>query len=517
MKKIPLLLSFLSTLTLSAPAGAQLLRGVCGTTMEDQLLFEPRLLANLQEAATAVHERGSVQYVPVHFHLVADATGKGRILEARVLDQLCTLNEAFAPMNIRFYLRPHQVYGTLFNYNINHNNVYNDQTAWSVMQAQRHTNAMNIYIVNQAVVSSNQQGVTLGYYSPQRDWIVCRKDQISGAKNNSTLAHEIGHFFSLQHTFLGWESQPFDNTFPSWPKAPATSPGGVPTERMNGTNCTTAADKICDTPPDYNFGYGATSCTYNGSAQDPLGVPVVPMANNMMGYFNFCSEYVFTPQQQSAILADRAKPARNYLNNTFSPIATEISTPTDLLIAPIGGASVPFYDEVVVEWKSVAGANYYLVEFDIVSSFTSSFAQSFVTNNTSLTVKTLQPNRLYQWRVRPFNQYVTCAAARQSSFRTSTTSAVGEISQLARWQVVPNPLSSGTPLQLQVETTAPFWAEVRVADATGRWVYVQREIYFPTGEHVLELPAEVFGQAGVYLVSLQNEAGRSVRRVVVGR
>ncbi len=510
-------LAFVGLISPAICVMAQTVRGVCGTTVEDQLLFEPYLLANLEHAAKAGVEERSVQYVPVHFHLVGDAQGAGRVRESRVLDQLCALNDAFAPMNIRFYLRPHPIHGTIFNYNINNDNVYNNQSAWTVMQSQRHPNAMNIYIVNQAGTSNNQPGLTLAYYSPQRDWIVSRRDQINGNKSNSTLPHEVGHFFSLQHTFFGWESQPFDNSFPSWPKAPATSPGGVPTERMNGTNCTTAADKICDTPPDYNFGFGTSGCTYNGGAQDPLGVLVEPMANNMMGYFNGCSEYVFTPQQQSAILADRASSRRNYLNNTFSPVATTINTPADLLIAPIGGATEPFYDDITVEWRPVEGATYYLVEFDIVGSFSSSFAQAFITNNTSLNVRTLQPNRLYQWRVRPFNEYVTCAASRQSSFRTSSTSAVGEISQIAQWQMAPNPLREGGTLRLMLETTASFEAEMRVIDAIGCIVYALPHLYVAAGEQVVEVPGAVFGQAGVYAVVMQNKDGCSVRRVVVSR
>lgn len=517
MKKVLFPLASLFLFSFPVALVAQAAHGVCGTTIEDQLLIEPRLIANLERAATGVLERGNIQYVPIHFHLVGDNAGNGRVLESRVLDQLCALNDAFAPMNIRFYLRPHPTFGTIFNYNLNNDNVYNNQTAWFTMQSQRHPNAMNIYIVNNAAVSNNQQGITLAYYSPQRDWIVSRRDQISGQKSNSTLPHEVGHFFSLNHTFFGWESQPFDSTFPSWPNAPATSPGGIATERVNGTNCTTAADRICDTPPDYNFGFGATSCAYNGGARDPLGQPVTPMANNMMGYFNLCSEYVFTPQQQSAILADRASSQRNYLNNNFAPIATEINTPTDLLTAPVGGVNVPFFDEVPVEWKPVAGATYYLVEFDIVSSFSSSFAQAFITTGTTLTVRTLQPNRLYQWRVRPFNEYVTCAAARQSSFRTSSTSANREIAELTRWRLAPNPLMADAPLRLWVETNAPLQTDIRVLDATGRQTYARTGQHFSPGEQTLDLPAEAFSEAGVYLVLLQSESGRAVQRIVVTR
>ncbi|MEZ4948184.1 MAG: hypothetical protein R2784_02135 [Saprospiraceae bacterium] len=49
------------------------------------------------------------------------------------------------------------------------------------------------------------------------------------------------------------------------------SPNGSPTELQDGSNCTTAGDKICDTPPDYNFGLINGNSCYGG-AKDPNGV-----------------------------------------------------------------------------------------------------------------------------------------------------------------------------------------------------------------------------------------------------
>ena len=516
MKKIFLLLA--AVLIGGWAVSAQGQSGTCGTTLEDQLLFEGRLLENIERAtAGGVSERGAIQYVPVYFHLVGDASGNGKIKEARVLEQLCAMNTAFAPMDIRFYLRPHPTHGTLFNYGINNNNVYDNQTAWTTMNINRHPNAMNIFIVNQAGTSGNQSGLTLAYYSPQRDWIVSRKDQINGSAGNSTVPHEVGHFFSLQHTFLGWESQPFDQTFLTWPKAPATSPGGVATERVNGTNCTTAADKLCDTPPDYNFGFGASGCNYTGGAQDPNGDLAVPMANNMMGYFNFCSAYVFTQQQQNVVLADRASSSRNYLNNNFSPAATEINTPTDLLVSPAAGATVPYYDEVLFEWNAVPGATYYLLELDIVTSYSSPFSQSYLVNSTSKLVTGLTSNRSYFWRVRPINEYVTCATARQASFKTPLTSAVRTIEGLAGWQVTPNPVRSGASASVLVQAADGFEADIRVLDATGRQVYAQSGLHFSAGDSRVELPTGILDNNGLYVVLLQSGAGQEVRKIVVLR
>ena len=168
-------------LSLGTAALAQQSPGTCGTTFEDQLASRPRLRENLAavDAGNYVADRGAIQYVPIFFHLVGDASGNGKHKERLVLDQLCKLNAAYAPMDIRFYLSPHPIQG-LFDYSINNAGVYTSQTNTTLMQNRRHANALNVYVVNEAVSGNGQPGVTLAYYTPQRDWIVSRKDQING-------------------------------------------------------------------------------------------------------------------------------------------------------------------------------------------------------------------------------------------------------------------------------------------------------------------------------------------------
>ncbi|MCB9330451.1 MAG: T9SS type A sorting domain-containing protein [Lewinellaceae bacterium] len=494
---------------------AQQSRGVCGNSTEDQLMYEHRTIANVETAnAGGATDRGAVQYVPVYFHLVGDANGAGKVKERLVLDQLCALNEAFSTADIRFYLSVHPTQNTIFNYSINATNVYSNQDGWFTMQTNRHPNALNVYIVDEAVSGNNNPGITQAYYSNPRDWVVSRRDQISGATNNAVLPHEIGHFFSLDHTFFGWESNPFDSSDPTWPIAPSVSPGNVPTERMSGSNCNTAADKICDTPPDYNFGLYASSCSYNGGAKDPGNVDVVPMANNMMGYFNDCSNYVFTNQQKSVMMADLNSSARNYLDNNYTPPSEEINTPTDLLVSPGSGATVPYYDEVLVEWQDLPEATWYLLEFDFVSTYATPYAQSFMVNSNSKLVTTLLPNRTYYWRVRPINEYVTCAAVRQRTLKTPGTSAVRDIEGLTAWQIAPNPVRNGGNANLFVQAEQSFDANIRVFTTTGQEVLNLPKVHFENGDNKIEVPLSKLGN-GLYMVMLQTREGQAVRKLSV--
>lgn len=85
--------------------------------------------------------------------------------------------------------------------------------------------------------------------------------------NTATATHEIGHYLGLYHT---------DDDF-------RDSQGRI--ELVDGSNCTVAGDKICDTPAsprltDQNV--SATTCEYIGSETDPMGVPYSPDTFNFM-------------------------------------------------------------------------------------------------------------------------------------------------------------------------------------------------------------------------------------------
>jgi hypothetical protein len=488
---------------------------ICGTTIEDQKLMQPYLINNLQ---TIEHQSGAaetINYVPMHFHLVGDASGAGKQPERKILDLLCDMNDAYAPMNLRFYLKKHPTYG-LFDYTINNAGVYSDQTNTSLMTNRRNTSAINVYVVNTPSNGNNQPGTVLAYFNPQFDWIVCRKSQAQGGKNG-TLPHETGHFFSLMHTFFGYESNPFDPTDAGWPIAPLISPGGAPTEFQNGSNCSSAADMICDTPPDYNFGFTQGDCnTYTAGAEDPTGTPVVPMEKNFMSYFIGC-DYVFTAMQQAAVLADYATIHRNYIHYSFTPAATDITTPAGMLVSPTAGTIASTYDQVNFEWQAVTGATYYLLETDITPSFGSPLLQEFIVTGTTKLVTTLQKNKTYYWRVRPFNEYVTCAANSETNIlKTNDVSAVNNIQDVQAWQISPNPVAPGAPLRMAITTGNSIQATISILNAEGQLIFNQTNIQFPEGESAMDLPTNNLNN-GIYFVVLENQNGREVRKLSVIR
>ena len=93
-------------------------------------------------------------------------------------------------------------------------------------------NVINIYFAN-TVTSSDSGGGLCGYaYFPGGPEVILMDNGC--AINGSTLPHEMGHFFALYHTH-----------------GPSNS--ALTTELVNGTNCDTNGDLICDKSAELYF------------------------------------------------------------------------------------------------------------------------------------------------------------------------------------------------------------------------------------------------------------------------
>ncbi len=96
------------------------------------------------------------------------------------------------------------------------------------------------------------------------------------------LAHELGHYFQLLHTFAGTTSQIVNLTEPE---------------------CHQNGDGICDTPADPGVNIcptGGCGSNFNCTQNDPLGVPYNPDATLIMSYYS-CSPEKFTTQQKTVM------------------------------------------------------------------------------------------------------------------------------------------------------------------------------------------------------------------------
>ncbi|MEM9823222.1 MAG: zinc-dependent metalloprotease [Bacteroidota bacterium] len=459
----------------------------------------------------------AIQYVPLKFHLVADDNGQNRIPDIQVLDMLCILNDTYEDQEIQFYFLD----GT-FNY-INDTDIHqqpNSQT--NALKNHRIANAINIFITESTGITGGA-----GYYQLPAGWngndfiVVAR----SFAYNQNVLPHEIGHFFSLLHPFHGWENNPWNlsdwgspvGTFA--PSDPTLFPSDVLNERQDGSNCSTAADLICDTPPDYLFAQhpSQSGCNnWNIAVLDPANTLVDPMENNIMSYFNNCGSYIFTNGQKTAIVNDLLfSPDRSYVRSNYTPDLTLIEeVPT--LVFPANGSAVPSADQVVLSWIPVLTADFYVVEIDATPSFTSNLAQSKVVSASvpSAIFEQLAGNTQYFWRVRPFAEYVTCTGLSDRwSFTTPASTAVKELEAVEAMQMVPNPASTSSPLLLELQAKDAFSARIHLYDWSGQLLYQSGDRRFVAASQTYELPY-ILSEPGMYILQIQNEQGSSSRKFV---
>nr|MBP7185146.1 hypothetical protein [Saprospiraceae bacterium] len=366
MKKLlilPLLFFFASHLS------AQV-RGFCGTTENLDPMIE-RLLNNkrtVELLGPNFGNRNVVSFVPIRFHLVANASGSGRIAEKKVYELLCKLNEEYADQNIQFYIKDSFTQP-------NNDVLYNTPKLYTNFGILKDSKAINIFICNTAGDGNNSEGVTLGYYSPFGDYLVIKKSEVNST--STTTPHEVGHFFSLAHPFNGWDCAYYNEadygqqiTFTNAPCP--TSTGNVLVELVNGSNCNNSGDYVCDTPADYGMGFGWSTCDYNGPCMDINGDLVRPEEQNHMSYFLNCSEYFFSPEQKSLIWADYQSPQRNNLrSNALSGFSTITDAPT--ITFPENNAVLNYYNSVSLSWNPVAGADRYYLEIALDQAFSATF------------------------------------------------------------------------------------------------------------------------------------------------
>ncbi|MBK6620975.1 MAG: T9SS type A sorting domain-containing protein [Saprospirales bacterium] len=484
-------------------------RGVCG--FDSDKAFGQ----NIQELKKWVAEgnlstRGNVvTYVPVKFHIISKNDGSKGLSEQVVLDALCHLNEEYADQDIQFY-----IYGGI-KYIKNDLAYNNPGDAELVLQGNKDSKAMNIFMGLNANPPGGgiPGGTTLGYFagSPSQDWIIIKNSEVNGFA--STIPHEVGHYFNLDHPFNGWDCTAWTEAEHGNPVSSLMSPcdPSVPNEFANGDNCQVAGDFLCDTPADYNLGYfDGNDCNYTGNCKDPNGDQMQPDEDNFMGYFNGCADYFFSGQQKQIIAARLLQ--RTNLETDFIPSSVSIDG-TTTLVQPADNSTTPAYNNVAFEWTPVAGANQYLLEVDLSNGF-SVDPQRIMVWGTYKVVQGLIANKKYYWRVRPFNAYNTCAPKSPiSDFTTGTAISTVEPPYVTNWSVRPNPVSAGQSLQLEMNTRESFEASVELRNLNGQTLQTM-QAGFSAGNSTLEIPTSGLAN-GIYILTVQSSEGILNERIVI--
>lgn len=456
-------------------------------------------------------QRGALKYIPMTFHLVANDAGTGRISEESILSQVANINAQYGDQESIFYI-------DRFNY-FDNDAVYNSprsSAARTQMTLRRDNNSINVFTVNN--IESTGPGQTLAYYDPQGDWLVSRKGQINGV--SSTLAHEVGHFFSLAHPFAGWDCNPFNippytNPVEVTFTIPCDGGGGSALiELHDRSNCNTAGDRICDTPEDYNLGlFWQNDCAENNSVRDINGDVIKPMTNNFMSYYSDCPTYQFSQTQKNLMNTDFFTFQRAYIRTGNVPNTTPVTEPVSYIF-PINGEEAGGFSNILLDWEDTPGANKYLVIYDRFMSFTFNPQKAIVSSSELLITENLSEGATYYWKVWPYNESQTGAGySATQNFVASTGTAVNNIREINAHALSPNPVRNHGKATLTLSSTKDFAATIELTNATGQR-FITQEVSISSGISQHEIATSNL-TAGLYFVVLHSENGRLVERLLI--
>ncbi|MCK8492936.1 fibronectin type III domain-containing protein [Spirosoma sp. RP8] len=331
-----LLFSWLVSNQLWAQSRPQL--PTCGTT--DLTVEQARAL--VKQANLALERKRAsgaaftaITYVPIRPHIFRKSNGTEGFSLAN-LNQVMAITNSYYLSNgygIQFYFS-----GTSPDY-IDNDGLYSNfpYPEGSSVDGRDAPNAMNQYYVN----SFANPGLGGYAYYPYdalfstRSFIVASNSGSLEYLGNQLIPHELGHNFSLIHTF---GQNPGNGTLGS----------GTTTElvtRGAGANCTTDGDLICDTPADPYNKAGASTIYVNGcpqydpnsTARDANGAPYSPSITNIMSYYYPCT-HDFTAGQFDRMQAALAL-RQSHTNYSLNAPPSNVTAPSNL-IASLSGTII---------------------------------------------------------------------------------------------------------------------------------------------------------------------------------
>lgn len=476
----------------------------CATDQSDAFMVD--LQKNKKDWHKTVQKGAVERFIPVQFHLVADNDGSGRLGQKEVLNQLCLLNERFDSTEFRFYLADEMrdVNNTLVN--------SNPGAASSTLRNLKNPDAMNIFVLEDSGPG------TAGFYQPGSsfDYIVIAKSQLTVQIDRFALEHEIGHFFTLPHTHRGWEADNYDpdvhgDTVMTTQVLQTQGLGAgtfIGVELVDGSNCNTAGDGICDTPPDYGFGDACNCCNMLWNVWDRNGDRIIPQLTNVMSYSEGCT-WTFTEQQVTAMHTSYDANNRAYLRNGPVNEYTPISEPAELML-PQNIETIENYDGVLLTWSEVENAEEYIVTISgtVTTEFRTPFTEHYLTD--------LKPNGQYLWTVQPANKFGSgCYTTDARLFFTgSGTTSVDETDQINQLNIYPNPVRDGQILNIDFESEDSFEAQVNLYGTDGSLVRQINPVQIYSGSNSVKIGTESL-TPGLYLLEIKNENGSKISRIFV--
>lgn len=216
--------------------------------------------------------------VAITAHIVRfSSAGFGDLTQEDIDSEIEKANKVYSGAGIVFFLcgSPRQIRGKT---------VYDFNSGDELNRQNYVPNTINVYFVEDLQVNVNFG--LCGY--AQFPWIGDVKSRYimmnqACSTDGATLSHELGHFYGLFHTHETFRGR----------------------EYVDGSNCETAGDQICDTPADPNLSLpnAMSGCLYVGRYTDPKGELYGPSVSNLMAYSPSPCQRNFTEGQRKVMRA----------------------------------------------------------------------------------------------------------------------------------------------------------------------------------------------------------------------
>lgn len=470
----------------AAQQATELGSGGCGTVTPPS---EVQKIYDFVQHNPAAYAKGTgaTDTIPLSIHIVGTDLGGGYFPVASVARLICQLNIKYAPVSFYFYVKWPLHY-------IN-NSAYYQHDFWTGENMMNNNNVpgtVNVYIVQDPAGNC-------GYYTYGGDAVAIGKN--CSGDNSTTLAHELGHFFSLPHTFYGWEN---GNT-PSNPEAIRRS--------GPGTNCNSSGDGFCDTDADYLS--VRWNCPYVTSKTDAFGDQYHLDSSMYMSYSSDNCQSRFSAQQ-IAQMQNNLHTAGNRagIHNAIPPSYLTLSTPA--VSYPV---DTMYTNAQYIVWNKVPGADYYHVKIALTNTIP---LQTILTADTVLIPSfTPQNNQSYVVTVSPLNAYDLCmthTTTRKYVYSPTSNGALSTGTVMSgddALTLFPNPLSEGRELSLRFNQLPAGAYQVAVSDISGRIVYTGTLEHNHTNETMqLALPLL---NSGVYYVRCSKAGFQQIEKLVIAR
>lgn len=245
------------------------------STKEQVKILENQFLNRSLSARSST----ALSSIPIKAHIINTSEGTGGLTTLELDQAISIMNSIYIDAGIEFFLCDGIDY-------INSDEFYNYTTSQeTALTSTNNVNGViNIYFTDS--IENDSGGGLCGYaYFPGGPETILMANDC--ATNGSTLSHEMGHFFALSHTHGN------------------SNVAGSTEELVDGSNCDSTGDFICDTQADPKLDFNTVNlnCQYTGTSQDANAAFYRPNPTNLMSYSRKECRNYFSPQQYARINA----------------------------------------------------------------------------------------------------------------------------------------------------------------------------------------------------------------------